>query len=107
MVENVTIGTDKKLLISIEPVNGYQIPSERITVEYFCSESSIVTLPGDKLAYSEDDDAYIVPVYTSKVGCGKLKCRVTVLLDDEAFEDGTRSEIYEFITGINIIPKLK
>lgn len=107
MIENVIIGTDKKLLVSIDPVDNTDIPQSNITVEYFCSESSIVTIEGKNLKYSADDSAYIVPIYTSRVGCGKLKCRVTVLLPDDAFEDGTRSEIYEFVTGINIVSKLK
>lgn len=107
MIENVIIGTDKKLLVSIDPAGNTNIPQSNITVEYFCSESAIVTIQGADLKYSNDDSAYIVPIYTSRVGCGKLKCRVTVKLPDDAFENGTRSEIYEFVTGINIVPKLK
>lgn len=107
MIENVIIGTDKKLLVSINPVGNMNILQNNITVEYFCSESAVVTIKGEDLKYSNDDSAYIVPIYTSRVGCGKLKCRVTVKLPDDAFENGTRSEIYEFVTGINIVPKLK
>lgn len=109
MTQDVIIGTAKKLLLTIEPIDGVAVEKYLITVEYFCSDTCVVTIPNDELIYSEDGKGYVVPVYTEKVGCGKLKCRVIIQLPDDTFEDtdGYRTEIYDFVTGLNIVNGLK
>ena len=111
MTQDVIIGTAKKLLLTIKPIDGIPVEEYLITVEYFCSDTCVVTIPNDELIYSESEEGnvYVIPVYTEKVGCGKLKCRVIVQLPDDTFEDtgGYRTEIYDFVTGLNIVNGLK
>lgn len=109
MTQDVIIGTAKKLLLTIDPIDGIPVEEYLITVEYFCSDTCVVTIPNDELIYSEEKQKYVIPIYTEKVGCGKLKCRVIIQLPDGTFEDtgGYRTEIYDFVTGLNIVNGLK
>lgn len=108
MTQDVIIGTAKKLLLTIEPIDGIPVEEYLITVEYFCSDTCVVTIPNNELIYSEEGKV-VIPIYTEKVGCGKLKCRVIIQLPDDTFEDtdGYRTEIYDFVTGLNIVNGLK
>lgn len=104
--ENIVIGTEKKLALHIEPIGNITMNDYDFVVEYFCSDTRVERVTKAQMREVSSDN-YIIRVDTAKVGCGRLKCRVIAYLPDSDFEDGTRTEIYDFSTSINIVSRLK
>lgn len=101
------VGTELKLNINIEPLDGNHMANYDFTVDLYCSSKNVLSFKkGDSELINIDQDNYIVLVDTSKVGTGALKCRVTAYLPDTQFPNGTRTEIIILNTGINILRNL-
>lgn len=49
-----------------------------------------------------DDDNYVACVDSTKLGVGKIMCRVTAYIPDADFEDGLRTEIETVDTNVTI-----
>lgn len=105
-IENVVVGTKKKLALHIEPMGNITMADYNFVVEYFCSEMKVERVIKDDML-KVDDEHYIIRIDTAKVGCGRLKCRVIAYLPDSDFDDGIRPEIYDFTTKINIVNRLR
>lgn len=115
MVIDTIIGTEKKLLVSIPQTPEYDIANDSHTfdVELFCNGSKVFKVPKEQIK-SDDTDQYarIVTFNTADIGCGRLKCRIIAYIPDADFNSTNnntafRTEIYDFITEINIINGLK
>ena len=116
MIEDVICGTEKKLAIHIKPTPAFDIsnPQHKFEIELFCTGSIIFKVPEEDIKASVDDEhTRIVTFNTKDVGCGRLKCRVIAHIPDGDFSPegseqlGIRTEIYDFITELNIIKGLK
>lgn len=49
-----------------------------------------------------DDDNYVACVDSTKLGIGKIMCRVTAYIPDADFEDGLRKEVETVETNVTI-----
>lgn len=116
MIEDVICGTEKKLAIHIEPTPAFDISNtqHKFEIELFCTGSIIFKVPEKDIKASADDKhTRIVTFNTKDVGCGRLKCRVIAHIPDGDFSPegsehlGIRTEIYDFITKLNIVKGLK
>ena len=68
--------------------------------EFFCGPTRLKALKNEMIKV--DSNNYIVLLDTSKLGAGKLKCKVTARIPDSDFSDGLRTEVVVLDTGINI-----
>lgn len=107
MTQDIIIGTEKTLILKIDPIDNISPGEIPLTVEYFCNASNVVTISGDSLTWDEDNGYYLLPIDSTKVGVGRLKIRVIAKIPDLIFQDGERTEIKEFITNLNIINGMK
>lgn len=105
--ENVVfLGSDLKLKVSVtdaeKPMNEYNY-----TIELWSNQSKKVTYSKDDINHiiliDGEDNYCIVVLNTEDVGVGRLKCKVTIFVDDEDFPDDIRTEIVVLDTKINII----
>lgn len=97
----VYIGTEMKLNISIEPLEGYTMDDYDFSVEIYVSPRKVVSVTKQD-CLRVDQNNYIVLLDTNLVGVGNLMCKVTAHIPDEDFEDGLRSEVSIIQTGITI-----
>ena len=107
MAQKIFLGTELKLNINIEPIDGMTMDDYDFEVEVICGsfkKSSIVIKKDD--AKKVDSDNYVICFDTTDAGSGRLKCRVKAYLPDGDFKDGKRTEITEIDTGIEIVKSL-
>lgn len=107
MAQKIFLGTELKLNINIEPIDGMTMDDYDFEVEVICGsfkKSSIVIKK--ERAKKIDSNNYVICFDTTDAGSGRLKCRVKAYLPDGDFTDGKRTEITEIDTGIEIIKSL-
>ena len=116
--EKVFLGTELKINVHIDQMDGMHMESYDFDVDFFCSPKKTFPIrkaPGKdydtsalyrKADNSQDD--YLCFVDTKDLGSGKLKCKVTAYIPDEHFSDldGIRTEVVEIDTGIEIVKGL-
>jgi hypothetical protein len=103
----IFFGTEVKLNIHIEPMDGMSMSEYDFDIELICGsfkKQSIVINKKD--AKKVDDDNYKVCFDTTGLGVGNLICRVTAYIPDGDFKDGKRTEVTETSTGIEIVMML-
>lgn len=102
MAENkVFIGTEMKLNISIEPLDGLTMDAYDFEVEVYVSQRKVVSAKKAECK-RVDENNYIVLVDTNLIGTGKLLCKVIAYIPDGDFNDGLRTEVAVLQTGIII-----
>lgn len=104
-MSRVIIGTELKLNINIQPIDGLTMTDYDFEVQLV---SGIITNKSktyrkDELVKNGDDNNYILPFNTQDVGVGKIVCRIIAHLPDGAFSDRKRTEIVEIDTGIEVV----
>ena len=113
------LGTELKLLVSIEPIGGKYMKDYDFKIEVYTSTpekgitaSKIGDTESGWLRRNNTDStggSYYVLVDTGKIGIGKVKCKVTAYIPDTDFggdggtPDATRTEIDIVNTGIEVI----
>lgn len=96
------LGTEIKLNIHIEPIGSLCMDDYDFEAEVYCSQKkTIIAKKSDMIRVDESN--FIVLVDTAIVGAGDLKCKVTAYIPDSDFDDGLRTEVVAFDTGIDII----
>lgn len=98
---NVYIGTEMKLNISIEPFDGFTMDDYDFSVDVYVSPRRAVSAT-KKECKRVDENNYIVLVDTNLIGTGDLVCKVTAHIPDEDFEDKLRTEVVVIQTGITL-----
>jgi hypothetical protein len=106
----VYLGTELKLKVGIEPMGDLHMSQYDFEIEAYCTDKSVVKASKKEdaltnlVAIDGDDDNYIALIDTSKIGVGKLKCRVVAYIPDTDFtDDGVRTEVVVMDTGITIV----
>lgn len=99
----VIIGTQLKLLVNIEPIDGVTMKDMDFSVDVFNGNKTITFAKADCKPERDGEDGYKVPFDTAQLGLGRVKVRVTALLQDGDFIGGTRKEITELNTGIDVV----
>lgn len=106
-MSKVFLGTELKLNIHIEPIDGVTMDDFPFEVELVGGlfKNKTLTITKEE-AKRVDSDNYLVCFDTQEVGVGKLKCRVKAFIPDGDFSDRERTEVVELDTGIEIIKVL-
>lgn len=101
-MENIYYGTELKLSISVDPISGLSMDNYDFSVDIYTT-----TIKGISLSKAElirvDKDTYVACVDTTKMGAGRVRCRVSAYIPDGDFADNKRTEVCIVDTGINII----
>lgn len=103
---NVFIGTELKLTLSISPIEGVSMSDYNWEVDVFTSSKKVITLKKEDCVYL-DDDSYLLLINSEDLGIGEIKCKVTAYIPDEHFQDygdkdGIRKEVLGIHTGVFI-----
>ena len=99
---NVFLGTELKLSISVDPIQGYKFADYDCVVDIYTTPAKVVSLQKSQLI-KVDDNTYIACVETKQLGVGRVKCRVSAFIPDGDFTDKRRTEVCLVDTGINIV----
>lgn len=104
MAHKIFFGTELKLNINIEPIDGMTMDDYDFEVEVIggtFKRSSIVIKKDD--AIKIDSNNYVLLVDTEELGVGDIKCKITAYIPDTDFADTLRTEVSLIDTGINVI----
>lgn len=104
-MENIGIGTELKLNINIQPINGFTMDDYDFVVDVYCKPKNTVTVTKAE-CIRVDKDNYIVCFDSEMLGQGDIKCKVTAYIPDRDFSDGLRTEVAFLETGITIIKSI-
>ena len=99
--ENIIQGSEFKINVNMDPIDGNSMSNTFFKCIFSCGDKSI-TLDKDDMIQVNDNN-YVAPLNSSKLGIGNIKIRYEVDIPDEDFDDGYRHEIAIINTGINII----
>lgn len=98
----IYLGTELKLNISVEPVDGLTMDDYDFNVDVYCTPKKTVHAEKDKCV-RVDDSNYIVLVDTNIVGTGDLTCKVTAYIPDGDFPDSLRTEVVCTDVGLKVV----
>ena len=101
-MNNVFTGTEIKINVSVEPIDGISMENYDFEAEFFCSPVHKQIIRKES-AKKVDKDNYIFLVDSQMLGAGHLKCRFIAHLPDADFDDDTRTEVDVIDTGITIV----
>lgn len=96
----VSLGTELKINISMEPMDGYTLASTEWFCEFYAKRVKVKVSKED--AIKVDDNNYICTVDSRVVGRGELMAHIEVQIPDSDMDDGLRTEALTFSTGLNI-----
>ena len=100
-IEKVPLGTDKKLLISIDPIGYITMDDYDFEVEVYTRSKTITIYKDD--AVRKDSNTYAIGIDTALLGKGRLFVKVKAYIPDSDFSDHLRTEISIIDTKIDII----
>ena len=98
------IGTEFKISISMEPIEGQTLSEIDFNADVYTDRS------GKHKTYKKPDCAnldnytYVVAVDSSELGAGRYFIKVTVFIPDTHFLDGYRKDVSTFFSGKEILP---
>lgn len=104
-MNKVFLGTELKLNLNIDPINGFTMEDYDFLIDVYCQSSKVATITKTQ-AIKVDKNNYLICVNTENIGTGNLKCKVTAYVPDEDFPDSTRTEVSVIDTGITIVKAL-
>ena len=113
-MRKVIIGTELKLNINVEPIDGKSMADYDFDIILRGGKQSItLSKKGEVLSAGlkqVDGNNYIVAFDTQDLGLGRIICRVIAHIDDGDFDfqnhDNKRTEITEVNTGIEVVKSL-
>lgn len=95
------IGTELKVNINVEPIDNVHLSQCDFTCTFFVNPNKSVILKKEDLI-PLDDDNYMALLNSEDLGVGTIKMTIKILVPDNNFKDGTRTEIETICTDINI-----
>lgn len=98
---SVFLGTELKLNIHIEPLDGLTMDNYDFNVDVYVSQRKMVSAKKEQCV-RVDENNYIVLVDTTVIGAGDVTVKVVAQIPDSDFEDGLRTEVMQIQTGITI-----
>lgn len=113
-VQDPFLGTELKLNIHIDPIDGQHMADYNFEVEVYCNPKKSITATKTGKGTDEklenlvnvkgdgSQDNYIVLVDSNEIGSGNIMCKITAYLPDDNFKDGFRTEVVVVDTGIVI-----
>lgn len=104
-MEDVFIGTEIKLNISIAPIGDVTMDDYDFYIEVYCSAKRAVMIQKSN-TIRIDENNRIICVDTTSLGAGEIKCKITAYIPDADFPDNKRTEVVAINTGIQIIKSI-
>lgn len=101
MEQRVVIGTELKINVHAEPVDGISMEAYDFYCDFYVIRGRFVRVPKSEMIYI-DKDNYIATLDTREVGLGILRLRMTALVPDDNFADGYRTEVVDSCVEIII-----
>ena len=93
MREIVYIGSELKLNVNIDPINGKTMDQYNFECEFYCHPAKRIKKTKAQMR-KVDSSNYIALVDTQELGIGNLSCKVTAYLPDTyGGSDGVRTEV--------------
>lgn len=95
----IFLGTEIKLKIEMDPIGNIHMADCDFILEAYAGNNKnkiILKKEGenkDKAIISSGEDAYIFLIDSTQLGAGSLKCRLTLKVEDEDFNDYKRTEV--------------
>lgn len=96
-----SLGTELKINVHLDRLDGYRMSDIDFSCEFYVYTNRKVSVSKEQMI-KVDDDNYIACVDSTKLGVGKIMCRVTAYIPDADFEDGIRKEVDTADTNIII-----
>lgn len=97
----VNIGTELKININVEPMNGIHLSECDFTVTFYTNVERSLTISKSSMIES-DSDNYIALVDSEFLGKGLLRMKLEIEVPDNDFPDGYRKEVEILCTDIVI-----
>ena len=88
----IILGTELKINVAAEPINGFHMDDYDFTCTFFTSKNNKLVLSKTQMK-RVDNDNYIAMIDTSQIGVGALRLRFEADIPDDDFEDHFRKEI--------------
>lgn len=104
-MEKIGLGTELKLNINIEPMEGFTMDDYDFVVDVYCSQKREQRIM-KKDAIRVDEDNYLVRVDSASLGHGEIKAKITAYIPDGDFDDNVRTEVVFLATNISIIKNI-
>lgn len=109
-VQDLILGTEIKLNLNIDPIDGQSMSEYDWQVELYCTPKKSITIKKtddgtndtDKRVVSVDKNNYLLLIDTTELGAGTIMAKITAHLNDDQFPDKLRTEIVLIDTGITI-----
>lgn len=95
------IGTELKLNVHLDRLDGYRMSDIDFSCDFYVYTNRKVSINKEQMIKA-DDDNYVACVDSTKLGIGKIMCRVTAYIPDADFEDGLRKEVETVETNVTI-----
>ena len=105
MANQVCLGTEIKLNVHIEPIDGVTMDGYSFVANLYCSPSKMIAINKNE-AIRIDESNYVCCIDTSNIGIGRLKCKIVAQIPDGDFDDGIRTEISVIDTGIDVVKNI-
>lgn len=96
-----SIGTELKINVHLNRLDGYKMSDIDFACDFYVYTNRRITVKKDAMV-KVDDDNYVACVDSTKLGIGKVMCRVTAYIPDADFEDGLRKEVETVETNVTI-----
>lgn len=99
-------GTEIKLSVSIDPIDGKTMDDYNFEIELYVSGGNAVKKTKDE-CIRIDANNYVVTLDTNELNkVGKLILKITAYIPDDDFDDNLRTEISCIDTGVMIVKEL-
>lgn len=102
--ETSTVGTEFKIRIAMEPIDGKSLSELEFSVLVHTNRYGKSKAYEKKDCIMIDKDTYAVPVDSAALGPGKYFITVTVFIPDTHFIKGVRKDVSTFYSGKEIMP---
>ena len=96
-----SIGTELKINVPLDRLDGYRMSDIDFSCDFYVYTNRKVSINKEQMIKA-DDDNYVACVDSTKLGVGKIMCRVTAFIPDADFEDGLRKEVETVETNVTI-----
>lgn len=99
-------GTEIKLPVSIDPIDGITMDSYDFEIELYVTGSNVVKKNKNE-CIRIDSNSYVVTLDTNALDkVGKLILKVTAYIPDGDFDDNIRTEVSCIDTGVVILKEM-
>jgi hypothetical protein len=95
-------GTELKLGINVDPIDDWTLTNGEFDIEVYTNKNNKLNFNQKECIPNDNDNGIIIPIDTSKLKEGEIKVKFTAYIPDLLFEDGKRTDIAIFNTGIRI-----